>query len=149
MSFVLLQPFAHGLVSRALFCVLGLCEGHLIHGLLILVGEDNHQRLAFTELRNLLWQPLHGRFVGYGALSGGYDDKQVVVFHLCCQRGKLIPVPHQHIFGAHAGVLVLYILVDEGQRVFASVKLYAALQVARQACQTLHPPPEAQLKLGP
>ena len=57
----------------------------------ILVGEDNHEVLAGEVLLQLVGQALQCVLVGDGALTGGDDDKQMVVGDVGGQLGQLVP----------------------------------------------------------
>ena len=121
-------PPQDSVIDRFLLTVLCLGEAHAVLLLVtILVGEDNHEVLAREILLQLVRQPLKGVLVGDGTLTGGDDDKQMVVGDVGGQLRQLVPMAHRRKFGTHGVMAVVDILADERQRLLTPMELDAAV----------------------
>ena len=144
-----LYPFRQRLVCALVLGVLRLCERHLLHGVAVLVGEDNHDVLAGEIMLYLVGQTFEGVLVRHGALARRDDNEQMVIGD---GRGKLRhlrPVLHQRERHAHLGMAAADKLLYQLEHVGAPEELGVALHVGGHAAHALQPAVEARLKLRP
>ena len=142
------QPAAHHLVGTLFLLMLRLGKGEMLaRGIIMLIGEDDHQISAGEETGQLFGQTLKGSLVRDGSLAGCYHHKHVVGSYLRGYLGHLVPMGHERIVGKDLGIAVLDKLVDERKSLHTAMELYAAVEVACHARQTFYPAVEAWLKL--
>ena len=72
----------------------------------------------------------------------------MVFADVLCQTGQLVPMRHEGVFSAHAGMVVVDVFANQFQRLVAPMKLDAAVQIASHASQSLQPAQEARLELS-
>ena len=73
----------------------------------------------------------------------------MVLAHVGGKLRHLVPMLHQGVFGSYFLMSVGDVLIDERQGLLPAVELDAAIQIARQARQSLYPAVETRFKLSP
>ena len=127
--------------------MLRLSEGHFVHCVAMLVGEDDHDVRAREVVLYLFGQMLQRILERHGTLSCRNHYEEVVLLYALRYAWHLVPVGHLGERAAHRGVVVLDVFGYERQRVATSVELRVALHIARQARQAFEPTVEARLEL--
>ena len=107
------EPLSELRVSTLLLLLLRRGERHRIDRLAVLVGEDNQQIGLPVVLFNLGREFLESMLIRHGALSGRYDDEEMVIVDALSQTRQVVPVLHEPQLSSQFGVNTQQVLADD------------------------------------